>query len=160
MRLSLLAIGRMKQGPERVMLDRYVARASGLARSVGLTAFALREVAEGGARLAADRQSQEAQALRLASPPGAATIVLDERGESLTSAAFAALIGNARDAGGPAMPLMGGGTVGLDPAVRDAADHRLAYGGATFPHQLVRIMVAEQIYRAMTILAGHPYHRP
>lgn len=160
MRLTLLAVGRMKQGPERALLDRYVDRASALARSVGLTGFALREIAEGAGRLPAGRRLQEGQALRLELPPGAATVVFDERGQAVASPAFAGLIGAARDAGRAAMTLIVGGPDGIDPALRDAADRTIAFGTATFPHQLVRIMAAEQIYRAMTILAGHPYHRP
>ena len=77
----------------------------------------------------------------------------------MSSTAFAALIGTARDAGRAAMVIAVGGPDGLDPAMRNDADRAIAYGAATFPHQLVRIMAAEQIYRAMTILAGHPYHR-
>lgn len=160
MRLVLLAVGRMKQGPERVLLDRYVERAGALARTVGLTGFAMREIPESAARLPADRRLQEAQALRLDLPAGCATLVLDERGEAMSSTAFAALVGVARDAGRSAMAMVVGGPDGLEPALREAAERTIAYGAATFPHQLVRIMAAEQIYRAMTILAGHPYHRP
>lgn len=159
MRLILLAVGRMKQGPERALLDRYGERAVALARRVGLTSFSMRELAESGARLPADRRLQEAQALRLDMPPGCTTIVLDERGEGMSSTAFATLIGTARDAGRTAVVMVVGGPDGIDPALRDAADRTIAYGAATFPHQLVRIMAAEQIYRALTILAGHPYHR-
>lgn len=160
MRLVLLAVGRMKQGPERALLDRYVERAGALARPVGLTGFAMRELPESAARLPADRRLQEAQALRLELPAGCSTIVLDERGETMSSTTFATLIGTARDAGRPALAMVVGGPDGLDPVLRETADRTIAYGTATFPHQLVRIMAAEQIYRAMTILAGHPYHRP
>ena len=142
------------------MLDRYLERASAMARSVGLTGVAMREMAESAARLPADRRLQESQALRRDMPPDATTLVFDERGQPVSSAAFAELIGAARDAGRPAMVLVIGGPDGIDPALRDSADRAIAYGAATFPHQLVRIMAAEQIYRAMTILAGHPYHRP
>lgn len=159
MRLILLAIGRMKQGPERALLDRYGERAGAMARPLGLTGFAIRELPESSARLPADRQLLEAQALRLEMPPGSVVIVLDECGQPVSSTAFATLVGTARDAGRSALVMVVGGPDGLDPTLRETADRTIAYGTATFPHQLVRIMAAEQIYRAMTILAGHPYHR-
>ena len=85
--------------------------------------------------------------------------MLDQRGESLDSAAFAALLGRWRDDGRPAAVFVIGGADGLAPSLRDKAQLRLAFGAATWPHQLVRVMLLEQIYRAATILAGHPYHR-
>ncbi len=159
MRVSLLAVGRMKHGPERDLLMRYIDRATALARSVGLTGFAQREVPESAARLPAERQRAEARALRSDLPPGAVLVVLDERGRSLASPAFAAMIGAARDGGRSSFAVVVGGPDGLDDGLRTDADAVVAYGAATFPHQLVRVLAAEQIYRAMTILAGHPYHR-
>ena len=159
MRLMLLAVGRMKQGPERELLQRYAERASGLARNLGFAGVVLREIAEGSGRLAADRQRAEADALRAELVPGSMLVALDERGKAESSAAFASLLGRERDAGRSALTLVIGGPDGLDASVRDGADRLIAYGAATFPHQLVRVMAAEQIYRALTILAGHPYHR-
>jgi 23S rRNA (pseudouridine1915-N3)-methyltransferase len=86
-------------------------------------------------------------------------VALDERGETLDSASFTGALKSWRDAGRPAVVLVIGGPDGLGTEVTERADLTLAFGGATWPHQLVRIMLLEQIYRAVTILAGHPYHR-
>ncbi len=92
-------------------------------------------------------------------PSGAKIICLDERGKTMDSEAFAARIGEWRDAAAPACAVVIGGPDGLDPAFRARADLVLAFGAMTWPHQLVRALAAEQLFRAMTILAGHPYHR-
>lgn len=159
MRLMLLAVGRMKKGPERDLLTRYCDRAVPLARGVGLTGFSMREIEEGRSRLAFDRKRAEAEMLAADLPPGSALFLLDEGGATLSSQEFADAIAAARDAGRPALALVVGGPDGLDPQWRPDGARCIAYGRATFPHQLVRIMAAEQIYRALTILAGHPYHR-
>ena len=159
MRLLLTAIGRLKAGPERELCARYIERAAAAARGVGLTGVELRELDEGRARRPEDRKVEEARALRAILPPGARLILLDERGKSVSSEAFAADMGRARDSGIPALVLAIGGPDGFDPALRAEAAQVLAFGAMTWPHQLVRIMSAEQLYRAITILAGHPYHR-
>lgn len=155
----LLAVGRMKPGPERELMARYVDRAAALARRLGLSGVVVREVEESRARLPAQRKQDEARALVAELPGGAVVLALDERGEPLSSPAFAAAIGHARDRACPALALVVGGPDGLDAEFCQAATRRLSYGQATFPHQIVRILAAEQIYRALTILAGHPYHR-
>jgi 23S rRNA (pseudouridine1915-N3)-methyltransferase len=159
MRLSLLCVGRLKSGPERDLADRYMARAAAGARAVGIAAVEAREFEESRARRPEDRKAEEGRALRAAIPPGARIIALDERGGALTSEKFAADIARARDGGVPAYALAIGGADGLDPEFRNSAHLTLAFGAMTWPHQLARIMAAEQIYRATTILAGHPYHR-
>ena len=159
MRIVLFGVGRMKAGPERELLVRYVERARALARSVGLAGYELRESDESRARQPAERRREEAAALGKERPPGSRLIVLDERGRSLSSQAFAEAIGRARDDGVAATVVAIGGPDGHADDVRTGADLCVAYGSATFPHQVVRILAAEQIYRAMTILAGHPYHR-
>jgi 23S rRNA (pseudouridine1915-N3)-methyltransferase len=158
-RLILTAVGRLKAGLERDLCARYIERAAALARSVGLTGIDLRELDEGRARRPEDRKAEEARALRAAIPAGARLVLLDERGKSLTSEAFATDIGRSRDAGLPALVLAIGGPDGHDPGLLAEAPLTLCFGAMTWPHQLVRIMAAEQIYRALTILAGHPYHR-
>ena len=90
---------------------------------------------------------------------GAKVVALDERGASISSEKFAQVISKARDEGAPALAVLIGGPDGLDEALRARADLTIAFGAMTWPHQLVRVMAAEQIYRAATILAGHPYHR-
>lgn len=159
MRVLLSSVGRLKAGPERDICARYIERAQLAARSVGLTGVESREFDESRARRPEDRKAEEARALAAALPAHARLILLDERGKSLSSEAFAADLGAARDAGASAYALVIGGPDGLDPALRARASLVVAFGAMTWPHQLVRIMAAEQIYRAVTILAGHPYHR-
>jgi 23S rRNA (pseudouridine1915-N3)-methyltransferase len=158
MRILLIAVGRMKAGPERELFGRYLERAVASARTAGLTGVEAREIDESRARRPEDRKAEEAQAIRALVPPGAKLVLLDERGNSPSSEAFAADVGKARDSGVPALALVIGGPDGLDPGLRAGATI-LAFGAMTWPHQMVRIMAAEQIYRAITILTGHPYHR-
>jgi 23S rRNA (pseudouridine1915-N3)-methyltransferase len=158
-RLLLLSVGRLKAGPERDLAARYEERAAAGARAARLTGFEARTVEESRARRAEDRKAEEARALLALVPPGAVLIALDERGRGLTSEAFAAEIGKARDAGAPAFALALGGPDGHDETLRAAARMTLAFGAMTWPHQLARILAAEQLYRAVTILSGHPYHR-
>jgi 23S rRNA (pseudouridine1915-N3)-methyltransferase len=157
-RLIVLAVGRLKAGPERELYDRYAERISAAGRAVGL-AMTLREFAESRAGSEAGRVAEESRDLAVAIPANARTVLLDSRGQSLTSAAFAERLARWRDDGVADAAFVIGGPDGLGPSVRDRADVTLAFGAATWPHQLVRIMLAEQLYRAVTILAGHPYHR-
>lgn len=159
MRLQLLAVGRLKAGPERELADRYLARADAAARGARLAGVEARETPESRARRPEDRKAEEARALLALAPPGAVLVALDERGKACSSPAFAAAIDRARDAGAPAFALILGGPDGLDEAVRAQARLTVAFGAMTWPHQLVRVMAAEQLYRAVTILSGHPYHR-
>ena len=159
MKLILSAVGRLKAGPERELVARYAERAQASCRAVGLTGFEIREIDESRARRAEDRKSEEARALLALLPAHARLVALDERGRSMGSEAFAADLGKARDAGAGAYALLIGGPDGLDDGLRARADLALAFGAMTWPHQLVRALAAEQAYRALTILAGHPYHR-
>ena len=159
MRLALIGVGRLKSGPERELFDRYFKRIGDLARSQGISGVDLREVEESRARRAEDRQAEEARAIVAAAPKGAWLALLDERGAPMTSAQWAAEIGKARDAAAPAYAVVIGGPDGLDPALRAQARTILAFGAMTWPHQLVRVMAGEQLYRALSILGGHPYHR-
>ncbi len=159
MRLGLIAIGRLKSGPERELVARYWQRLELASRTAGLTGTDLREFDESRSRSAEERKQQEAAILLAAVPAGARLIALDERGKTIGSEAFAADIGKARDAGVPSFVLAIGGPDGLSEQVRLAAAQTLSFGAMTWPHQLVRVMAAEQLYRAVTILTGHPYHR-
>lgn len=159
MRVVVAAVGRMKRGPERELLDRYLTRARALSRGVGVPTIDLVEVEEGRGRSADERRREEAAALTARLPEGATAVVLDERGASSSSAAFAERVGRMIDGGTPALALVIGGPDGLDAAFRASAAHVMGFGAATLPHQLVRVILAEQLYRALTILAGHPYHR-
>ncbi len=155
----LAAVGRMKAGAERELLDRYLTRARATARALGVSDVDLAEVDEGRSRSAEERRRTEAAALTARLAPGTMVIAFDERGTSLSSPAFAAMIGRLIDAGHPHLALAVGGPDGFDAAFRAGAREVVSFGAATMPHQLVRIVLAEQVYRAFTILTGHPYHR-
>lgn len=159
MRLGLVAVGRLASGPERDLVRRYVNRFDALARGIGLGRLELQETAEGRSRRAADRRAEEARALRALVPAAGRLVLFDGRGAMLGSAEFAAEIGRTRDGGVPALFFVIGGPDGADESLRGGADSVLSLGRMSMPHQLVRVLVAEQIYRAATILAGHPYHR-
>jgi len=157
-KVTIAAIGRLKAGPERELLDRYLKRAEAAGRRLGL-AFAIREMPESRAASGAQRKDQEAAVLLGISPPGAPIVALDEGGRSMDSPAFAARLAAWRDEGIAEATFFIGGADGLGRELLGRADLRLAFGAMTWPHQLVRILLAEQFYRAVTILSGHPYHR-
>lgn len=158
MRLALIAIGRLKDGPERELCERYRERCIGLGRGLSLSGPDIIEIAESRARRADERKRDEAAAILAKLQPGL-LIALDERGAALTSERFAARFAGARDAGAQAATLVIGGADGLDDEIRSRAELTLAFGALTMPHQIVRALALEQLYRAMTIMAGHPYHR-
>jgi 23S rRNA (pseudouridine1915-N3)-methyltransferase len=160
LRVLLIGVGRLKAGPERELFERYFKRAIDIARTIGVAGIDFREIDEARARRPADRQSEEARSILAAVPGGAKLVLLDERGAALSSPQWAEEIGNARDDGATVYALAIGGPDGLDPSLRARADRVLSFGGMTWPHQLVRVMAAEQLYRSLSILAGHPYHRP
>ena len=159
MRITVLAVGRMKQGPERELVARYLDRAVAGGKALGLTGFTTTELPESRAGSASARKAEEARAIRGQLPDNGITIVLDERGNTLSSDEFAKRLARWRDDGKQAVTLVIGGADGLDPAFVADADLTLSFSPLTWPHQLVRIMLAEQLYRATTILSGHPYHR-
>ena len=158
MLITLAVVGRLKAGPERLLVDRYLERAGQTGRALGLT-VAVRELPESRAGRADERMAQEAAALLALLPEGARLIALDERGETMGSETFAARIGTWRDAGLRDVVFAIGGADGHGEALRQRADQKLAFGAMTWPHQIVRLLLAEQVYRATTILTGHPYHR-
>jgi 23S rRNA (pseudouridine1915-N3)-methyltransferase len=155
MRLHLCAVGRLRAGPERTLIDDYRSRFDRTGRPLGLGPLAEHEVEDrkGGGMAA------EAALLARAVPAGARIVVLDERGLALSSPALAQRLAEARDAGTSDLALLIGGADGLDPGLRARADWALSLGAMVWPHALVRVMLAEQLYRAATILAGGPYHR-
>ncbi|MBB5517901.1 23S rRNA (pseudouridine(1915)-N(3))-methyltransferase RlmH [Amphiplicatus metriothermophilus] len=159
MRLVVAAIGRAKNAPEAALVDDYAARIRAAGRAVGFSDFAIIESEAPKGLDGPARRTRESALLAAAIPDRARRIVLDERGKPLASADFAALLGRWRDQGAPAAAFLIGGADGHDPSLREKADLVLSFGPATWPHMLVRAMLCEQIYRAMTILSGHPYHR-
>lgn len=159
MRIVVIAIGRLKQGPERELADRYAARFDDAGRKLGFRGLEVREIPESRARDAATRIAEEAAAIAALIPEKSALVALDEHGESIDSSAFARHLGRWRDESVANTIFVIGGADGLSPELQRKAKLRLAFGRATWPHQLVRVLLLEQIYRAATILAGHPYHR-
>ncbi|MBM3545233.1 MAG: 23S rRNA (pseudouridine(1915)-N(3))-methyltransferase RlmH [Alphaproteobacteria bacterium] len=158
MRLLIAAVGKLKQGPERELFAHYLARAEPLGRKLNLP-LAVIEVAESKSSSVVARCQAEAQTLLAKIPAGFKRIGLDREGDQLSSEAFAHWLTKLRDGGAPGAAFMIGGTEGLGSAALDNADRVLSLGPMTLPHGLARIVLAEQIYRAETILSGHPYHR-
>ena len=159
MKISVFAVGRMKAGPEKELADRYFERFSKSGPSIGLEFAGFAEIPESRAQGAAERKREEADRLRQHVVAGSALILLDERGKSITSEDFANRIAALRDGGRRFSVIAIGGPDGHDPSLRDEADLVLSFGAQTWPHQMVRIMLGEQLYRTATILSGHPYHR-
>lgn len=155
MRLHICAVGRLRAGPERDLVDDYLKRADRTGRALGLGPVAVHEVDDRkGGGLAA-----EAGLLRRALPQGAAICALDERGKVMTSPDFADRLAGYRDLGRGDLAFVIGGADGIAPELRAEADFAMSFGKMVWPHMLVRVMLAEQIYRAASILAGSPYHR-
>jgi 23S rRNA (pseudouridine1915-N3)-methyltransferase len=155
LRVTIVAVGRLRGGPEAELVADYLARFDRTARPLGLGPARVVEVEDrrGGGPAA------EAALLLAALPKGATLAALDERGRTLSSPELAELMRRAADAGSRDLAFAIGGADGLDASIRDAADHRLSLGRMVWPHMLVRAMLAEQLYRAASILAGTPYHR-
>lgn len=159
MRLAIHAIGRMKAGPETELLNRYMERGRKSGRALGLDGPHLREWPESRHRDSASRMAEEAERMLEAMDPGARLICLDERGDQPTSQQFAKLLRRWQEEGTGETVVAIGGADGLAPLMRERGSRIISFGAMTLPHQLVRILAAEQIYRAITILSGHPYHR-
>jgi len=159
-RLSLIAVGRLKAGPERQLAEEYLDRAVGLGRKAGISRITVTEFAESQAPTPALRIAEEARLIARVLPLRAATIVLDERGKTIASPAFAGLLQRHLGDGTADVAFLIGGPDGHAAETRQAASQLLSFGAMTWPHRLVRVMLLEQIYRAMTIILNHPYHRP
>lgn len=147
--LTLVAVGRARDGPEAALTGHYLRRLAWPVRLV--------EVREAADR--PDRRRREGQALQAALPQGATVVALDRQGKALASQDFAELLRRWRDSGVGEVVFIIGGADGLDPAVLERADFTLSLGPMTWPHLLARVLLAEQLYRASTLIAGHPYHR-
>jgi 23S rRNA (pseudouridine1915-N3)-methyltransferase len=159
MRLVVVSIGRLKQGPERELSERYRERFDDIGRKLGFRGLEIHEIAESRARDPATRMTEEARAISAAIPDKSVLVALDGRGDNLDSPALARHLGRWRDEQVASTIFAIGGADGLSPDLRRMAKFSIAFGSATWPHQLVRVMLLEQVYRAATILAGHPYHR-
>ena len=159
MRLLIAAVGKLKQGAERELCAHYLARAEALGRSLSLSPLASIELAESRAATDNARKTAEAEALLAKVPAAHALVCLDPGGKMLSSEELAGALADFRDGGTAGLAFLIGGADGLGQAARERADLVLSLGPMTLPHGLARIVLAEQLYRAMTILAGHPYHR-
>jgi 23S rRNA (pseudouridine1915-N3)-methyltransferase len=159
MRVIVIGVGRLKQGPERELAERYRERFDDAGRRLGFRGIDIHEVSESRARDTATRIAEEAAAIADAIPDKSVLVTLDERGQNIDSAAFAGLLGRWRDESVANAVFVIGGADGLSPELQRKAKLRVAFGAATWPHQIVRVLLLEQLYRAATILAGHPYHR-
>jgi 23S rRNA (pseudouridine1915-N3)-methyltransferase len=159
MRIVIAAVGRLKQGPERELAESYRKRAEAVGRASGLRDIEIVEIRESRAGGAERRRIEESIAIANVLPERAVVVILDERGSSLDSASLAATLREWRAEDRPAVCFIIGGADGLATSLHGRAKLKLAFGTATWPHQLVRVMLLEQLYRAGTILAGHPYHR-
>lgn len=159
MRVVVIAVGRLKQGPERELAERYRARFEDVGRKLGFRGLEIHELSESRHADASTRMAEEATAIETHIPERAVLIALDERGDNLESTTLANHLARWRDDSVACAAFVIGGADGLSPEFRRKAKLRLAFGRATWPHQIVRILLLEQLYRAGTILSGHPYHR-
>ena len=153
--MHLCAVGRLRSGPERDLIADYTQRFDRTGRALSLGPLTEHEVEDKkNAGMAA-----EAELLARAVPQGAVLVTLDERGKLLTSPDFATQLARWRDAGRQDVAFVIGGADGIDPSLRAKADFSISFGQMVWPHMLVRVMLAEQLYRAANILSGGPYHR-
>jgi len=160
MRLWIYAIGQMRGTAEGQLCDDFVDRARKLGRGLGFTGVAVEELAVSRLREPAARMKDEAERLAARLPDGAHLVLLDARGKGMKSEDFAEMLGSLRDVGTRDLAFVLGGPDGLAPLPGKKAGRSLAFGPQTWPHLLARALLAEQVYRAITILANHPYHRP
>ena len=154
MRIAIAAIGRLGRAPEAALAEDYARRATDAGRALGLGPVEILEI-----EARKPGKAAEAEALLAALGPGDEVIACDEHGQVMASRAFAGQIGALRDGGTRRLVYLIGGADGLGEAALDRAGPKLAFGPQTWPHALARAMLAEQVYRAVTILAGSPYHR-
>ena len=159
MKLRISAIGKLKSGPEQELFSRYLSRAQGTGAQLGFPSISHHEYPESRNSKVTIRKQQEAELLFSATDRGNILLVFDENGKDYSSPQFANLLASQRDQGTKELVMTLGGPDGLDRELVDRANFSIRFGSMTWPHQIARILLAEQIYRAMTILAGHPYHR-
>lgn len=159
MQISIFAVGRMKRGAEHKLVDHYLDRFSKSCGTVGFHLKKLQEVSESRAQTACQRMEEEGRKLIEFLPEKCRLIVLDERGKSISSSAFAEKLGFYRDEGIRDLVIALGGPDGHNEQIRSRADFLLSFGFMTWPHQIARILLTEQLYRAVMIASNHPYHR-
>ena len=159
MRFIISAIGRLKDAEERAIVARYKKRFDASGRPLGLGPLDIVELTESRASSAEARKADEAQRLIKSAGAAGLIIALEEKGRGHSSEAFAKLLAKYRDGGVKTAALLIGGPDGHGAEALKAAGIALSLGPMTLPHGLARVVLCEQLYRAATILAGHPYHR-
>jgi 23S rRNA (pseudouridine1915-N3)-methyltransferase len=159
MKIGVAAIGLLKSGPEKLLAADYELRILGAGRNAGLSGFSAQEWAESRGATADLRKAEEAKRLWSAMPQDSVVIALDERGKPMSSQEFANFVQQQAESGTRNLFFLIGGPDGHAPETRAKAHKILSFGPMTFPHRLLRVMLLEQIYRAVTILVNHPYHR-
>lgn len=159
MKISLFAVGKLKSGPEGELTKRYLDRFAKSGPAIGLEFGKITEVSESKAGSANQRKKDEAIQLDKAVSANAKLIILDEGGDEFGSEKFSSLLAKLRDDGEREIVFAIGGADGHDQVSREKAYKIISLGKMTWPHQMARFMLAEQLYRSVTILSGHPYHR-
>ncbi len=159
MKIDIACVGKLKSGPEQVLFERYMRRSVSSGVQLGFTGFSLKEYPESRAASSTLRKQQEAELFLKLAKKGGTIIALDEHGSDLSSEQFAKLLANHRDEGTGELIFSIGGPDGHGTQLLKHAKNTIRFGKMTWPHQIARILLAEQIYRATTILSGHPYHR-
>jgi len=160
MRLTIAAVGRSRESPEQTLCNFYFERAHPFAPKLGISKLDLIIIDTSRAATPDARMKEEAEKIAAKLPASAHLVALDETGRAVSSEIFAGRLRRLADSGTRDLAFVIGGPDGLAASLRDRAEERLAFGPQTWPHMLVRAMLAEQVYRALTILSGHPYHRP
>jgi 23S rRNA (pseudouridine1915-N3)-methyltransferase len=155
MRVQISVVGRLRNGPEKDLIDDYLTRFERTGRALGFTEASIVEVED----KKGSRQAAEAELLLKSIPKGAVIVTLDERGKLQTSPEFANQLAGWRDDGAPVVCFVIGGADGLTRELRSQAHASISFGKMVWPHMLARVMLCEQLYRAVSILAGSPYHR-
>ena len=159
MELTIAAVGKLKAGPDRELLERYLGRITPAGKALKLGPLMSIEISESRRSSSKERRAEEASLLLTKIPASAALIKMDEKGDAISSEQLASLLRKQRDAGVSSLVFALGGPDGHGAAIAERAARNISLGAITLPHGLARIVLAEQIYRALTILSGHPYHR-
>lgn len=159
MKLAVAAVGRLKAGPERELFERYAKRLGSAGKPASIGPLEIIEISESRKRSVSERKAEEAALLQGRIPEGARLVVLDETGKNITSAQFAKMIASERDSGAQVLAFCIGGPDGHGAEMHENATRIISFGSMTLAHGLARVVLAEQLYRAVTILTGHPYHR-
>jgi len=158
-RVTIAAVGKARASPEQELSDLYLERTRAIASKLGISKLEVMVIDTSRAASAEARMAEEGDKLIAKSPPSPYLVALDEKGRAMTSEAFARHLAKLRDSGSRDLVFLIGGPDGLAPSLLAKAQERLSFGAQTWPHLMVRAMLAEQLYRACAILAGHPYHR-